>query len=172
MKLLNLDERPQFVCAWDFNLFFNSQLETVGGNPSFKGKSVSKFYELNKTLGFWDIWQVRYKGKKGFTFRQKHFSGFIQRRLDFIFISSNLQESIVKAEVWESFISDHSSVAIKTSLSKELGRGLDLWVFNKSISQNDNFLKELKNIYIFNSLKLKRQKRFSIFSNMRFANSA
>ena len=71
--------------------------------------------------------------KKRFTFREKHFFGFIKKWIDFIFISNNLQESIAKAEVSESFLSGHSSVAIKIYLSKELRRGSGLWKLNNSL---------------------------------------
>ena len=70
---------------------------------------------------------------------------FIQRRLDYIFISNNFQESILKAEVLESFLSDLSSVVIKLCLSKGLRRGFGQWKCNNSLLQDENFVKELKN---------------------------
>ena len=36
IKLLNLEERSQVVCAGDLNLFFNSQLEANGETPVLK----------------------------------------------------------------------------------------------------------------------------------------
>ena len=64
IKLLNLDERSRIVCTGHFNLFFNSQLETDGRNPSFKSKSVSKFHEISENLDLCDIWRVRNRDKK------------------------------------------------------------------------------------------------------------
>ena len=55
-----------------------------------------------------------------------------------------MQKSIVKAEVLESFLTDHSSVAIKICLFKELRQGSGLWKFNNSLLQDENFVKELK----------------------------
>ena len=131
------------------------QLEADVGNPSFKSKSIGKFYDISKTLDLYHIWQVRSRDKKRFTFRQKHFSGFIQRRLDYVFISNNLQESIVKAEVLESFLSDHSLVAIKIRLCKELKRGLRK--FYKFLLKDENFVKKIYEIYMLKSLKLKAE---------------
>ena len=139
IKLLNLDDRSQIACVGYFNLFFNLHLEAYGGNPRFKSKSVVKFHDISKTLDLYHIWQVRNRDK----------------RLDYVFISNNLQESIVKAEVLESFLSDHSSVAIKIRLCKELKRGLRK--FYKFLLKDENFVKKIYEIYMLKSLKLKAE---------------
>ena len=38
-----------------------------------------------------DIWRIRNPILKQYTFRKSHFSGFIQRRLDYIFISNSIK---------------------------------------------------------------------------------
>ena len=78
IKLLNLDERSQIVCTGEFNFFLNSQTEVDRENPSPKIKSVREFYEISETLDLCNIWPVRYRNKKRFTFRQKPISGSIQ----------------------------------------------------------------------------------------------
>ena len=55
-----------------------------------------------------------------FFFRQKHFSGLKQRILDYIFISNSLQESVLRTGILGRFLSDHSPVAVKISIFKEL----------------------------------------------------
>ena len=52
--------------------------------------------KLNETFNLCDIWRVRNPNKKLFTFRQKHFTGIRQQRLDYIFVSNSLQESVKK----------------------------------------------------------------------------
>ena len=37
--------------------------------------------------------------KKLFTFQQKHFTGIMQQRLDYILVSNSLQESVKKLEL-------------------------------------------------------------------------
>ena len=66
----------------DFNVFFATSYETQGGNPKLKKKSVAKLIHIKKSLKLCDIWRIRNLKKKQFTFRQRHNSGFIQRRLD------------------------------------------------------------------------------------------
>ena len=79
IELLNLDKRSQIVCARDFNFFFNFQLEATRGNPSFKSKSVSKFYEISETLGLCDIWRVINREKKDSLSVKKDFPGVIKK---------------------------------------------------------------------------------------------
>ena len=82
----------QLVVAGDFNLFFNSKLEAQGGNPTQKKNSLAELIEFKGTYDLCDIWRVRNTKSKWFTFTQKHSSGFIQHRLDYILISKTLQE--------------------------------------------------------------------------------
>ena len=72
--------------AGDFNLFFNSKLEAQGENPILKKKSSAKLIEFKEIYDLCDILRVRNAKSKRFTFTQKHSSGFIQRRLDYMLI--------------------------------------------------------------------------------------
>ena len=86
------------VFAGDSYLIFDKNLESAGGNPFLKKHSLSEIIKLNENLNLCDIWRVRNPHKKLFTFRQKHFIGIIQRRLDYIFVSNSLQESVKKKQ--------------------------------------------------------------------------
>ena len=46
---LHLTQNNNIICAGDFNLFFNVKLESYGGNPVFKKRSVGKIVELKET---------------------------------------------------------------------------------------------------------------------------
>ena len=70
------------IFAGDCNLIFDRNLESAGGHPLLKKHSLSEMIKLNENLNLCDIWRVRNPHKKLFTFRQKHFTGIIQRRLD------------------------------------------------------------------------------------------
>ena len=85
------------LLAGEYNLFFNTNLECCEGNPSFKQKSVTKLIKI-----------IRNPKTKRFTFRQQHCSSFIQRPLDYIFISSSFQEPTVNTKLLLTFLSDHS----------------------------------------------------------------
>ena len=97
--------KKQLNMGGDFNLFFDSNLDAQGGNPTIKKKSLLKLIELKGACGIWDIWRVRNSKSKWFTLAQKHPSGFIQRRLDYMFISNTLQKFVTMTEIltlkWE-----------------------------------------------------------------------
>ena len=80
----------------DWNLIFDKNLEYMGGIPLLKKHILFEIIKLNACFNLCDIWRVRSPHKKLFTFRQKHFIGIIQRRLDYIFVSNSLQESVKK----------------------------------------------------------------------------
>ena len=97
-KLLeNFDhtENKPIIFAGDFNLFLDRSLEAKGDNPCLKKHNYQ-----------W-IWNPK---AKQYTFRQQHFSGFIQRRLDYIFISQNFQEIAVHTIILNPISTDQSRV--------------------------------------------------------------
>ena len=97
MKKVNITQGKQIVLAGDFNLFFDSNLEAMGGKPILKGKSVARMVELKKKYDLCDIWRIRNPLEKSFTFRQTHSSGILNRRLDYFVMSNKLQEFSNKA---------------------------------------------------------------------------
>ena len=68
-----------------------------------------------------------------FTFRKKHYSRFLQRRLYYVFISNHFQEHITNIEIELAITTDHSPV-IMTVLEKNINtKGPGFWKFNKSL---------------------------------------
>ena len=59
--------------------------------------------ELKEGYDLCDIWRIRNPLEKSFSFRQNHFSGIIDRRLDYIFNSNKLQKSSNKAIILPAF---------------------------------------------------------------------
>ena len=95
--------------------------------------------KTSETLDLCDIWWVRKKHTQE-SFHQKYFSV-----LDYVFISNNLHESTVRAEVFEIFLSDYSLVAIIIYLSKELKWDSEPSKFNNPLLQDENFVKDFEN---------------------------
>ena len=83
---------------------------------------------------------------KQFTFRQKHTSGFIQRRLDCFFISNSFQDVITHADFFATLSTDHSPVAISISKSKNRIHGHGFWKFNSSLLSDQNYVTKTKNL--------------------------
>ena len=59
----------------------------------FKKHSIRNTLKLKEAFDLCDIWQARNPNSASFFFRQINF-GIIERRLDNLFISNNLQESV------------------------------------------------------------------------------
>ena len=95
---LDIHQNKQIILAGDFNLFLDTTLEAEGGSPCLKKKSVAKLIKIKEHFDLCDIWRLRNPDVKQFTFRQKHASGFIQRRLDYLFIPNSLQDVITHAD--------------------------------------------------------------------------
>ena len=86
----------KIIVGGDLNLVSDCNLEACGGNPVLKKKFLTKFIEIKESLNLCDIWIIRNPKFKWYTFRQNHSSSFIQRRLNYIFVSNVLQERMKK----------------------------------------------------------------------------
>ena len=94
------------ILTGDFSLFFDRSLEASVGKSALK--KLVKIFEQNNLV---DIWRIRNPSLKRCTFGKNHFSGFIQSRLDYIFISNNIQEYFKKVGIFPPLCSDHSHIS-------------------------------------------------------------
>ena len=90
--------------AGDFDFFFDTFLESYGGKPTLEKKSIPKFTELKEKFDLCDIWRIINPKTKRYTFRQKHVSRLIQRRLDYFHICNSMQVSAENAIVLASLL--------------------------------------------------------------------
>ena len=97
------------VLAGDFNFFFDTSLDSYGGKPTLKKKAIAKFIKLKEKFDLCDIWRIGNPKTKRCTFRQKHVSGIIQRRLDYFYISNSMQVSVKNSNVLASLLTDHTN---------------------------------------------------------------
>ena len=111
-----------------------------------KKKSLAKLIELKESYDLCDIWRVRNMKSRQFTFTQQHSSGFIQRRLDYIFISNTLQELLTTTEILTPISADHSSVFFSLSEGNDCLRGKGFWKFNSSLAKDQNYITEIKKL--------------------------
>ena len=56
------------VLAGDFSFFFNTSLDSYGGKPTMKNKSIAKFIELKEMFELCDICRIRNPKTKRHTF--------------------------------------------------------------------------------------------------------
>ena len=98
-----------FVVGWDFNVFFDQDIDGSGGVKKTK-KSVKILEDICLEQDLIDIWQVRNPTEKQFTWQQK--TPIIQRCLDFWLVNNGLQDDIVSADITPSIKSDHSAITL------------------------------------------------------------
>ena len=134
------------VFGGDFNLFFEAKLEEQGGYLVLKKKSLAKLIQIKEKFDLCDIWRIRNPNTKRYTFRQQHSSGYIQRRLDYFFISNVLQESVKNPDVLAAFSTDHSPMMFSVFSKSEGKRGKDLWKHNNSLCEESLYIDSIKNI--------------------------
>ena len=143
---LDIHQNKQIVLAGDFNLFLDTTLEAEGGSPCLKKKAVAKLIKIKEHFDQSNIWRLRNPDAKCFTFRQKHASGFIQRRLDYFFVSNSLQDTITHADFFAALLTDHSPVTISISKNKNRIHGRSSWKFNSSLLSGQNYVRKTKNV--------------------------
>ena len=69
------------------------------------------------------------------------FSGYIQRRLDYIFVSNTLKESLQQSSMLSSFRSFYSPILVSYNKPTQISLGKNFWKFNNSLLQADMFAK-------------------------------
>ena len=125
---LEISQDTAVIWGGDSNLFFDISLDTDGGNPSLKTRSLLKLHEIMSENDLCDIFRVRNPLECRFTWRNKN--PFKQRRLDFFLISDSLQELVKETDIIPSVQSDHSAIILKISRVNESERGRSYWKFN------------------------------------------
>ena len=97
-------------------LFLDSAFDAEGGTKTMKLSSISELYKIKEKFDLCDIFRLRNPNKRRFLFRlSTRTNSKIQRRLDFFFISSSLQEIVIDSSILVSCASNHSPVYLKFS---------------------------------------------------------
>ena len=132
------------VLAGDFNFFSDTFIDSYGGKPTLKKKSIAKFIELKAKFDLCDIWRIRNPKTTRPTFRQKYVSGLIERRLDYFDISNSMQVFVKNTDVLASLVTDHSPITFSCLKNEESNRGRGVWKFNNSLIENVEYVLQMK----------------------------
>ena len=124
----------------DFNIVQSNELDIIAGLPHAI-KNVSSFNEFTKDLQLNDIWRQKNGNKKMFTWCSK--TPFTARRLDYIFINSELIPFCIDCDIINLGFSDHKAVNLKLEFST-FKRGHDTYKFNLKLLRNTYFVNEIK----------------------------
>ena len=145
IEQLGIKPDTNVIIAGDFNFYFDKTLEAVGGNPRTKVQSIASFIKIKEKYDLCDIWRIQHPKEKRYTFRQNHYTGKLQRRLDFIFISNNLQPAVIKSDIEVAIGTDHSPVTMELSLENiHLQKGSGFWKYNSSLNKDPIYKQNLR----------------------------
>ena len=146
LNFFDVNQNKRIIFAADFNIFFSSKLDARGGKPIPKRKFIVKLVDIKERLDICDIWRIRNLKRKSFTFRQNHSTRFIDRRLDYIFVSNCLQELVNYTNVLPTISTDHSPVLISLSNNNSDNDGRGLWKYNSSLVYNEFYVENMKKL--------------------------
>ena len=89
---------------------------------------------------------IRNKKSRQCTFTQQHSSGFIQDRIDYIFISNTLQELVTTTEILASISTDRCPVILSLSKGNGCLSGKGFWKSNSSLTKDQAYTNEIKKV--------------------------
>ena len=106
IESIDPDHTSAIIIGGDFNFIQDINLDSDGGSPKPKYSSISAVAQLQNSRDLIDIWRLRFPHTRRYTFRQPN--PFLQRRLDYFFISDFLQDHTKHVDIIPAVNTDHS----------------------------------------------------------------
>jgi exonuclease III len=119
------------ILGGDFNTILNMKLDRKGGSGNLTAeyiKSIKLLNQMQEDFDLSDEWRIRNPDIKRYTWRQK--TPQIFSRLDMLFISKSLCDSVREIDIIPSVKSDHSPI-LMTIRSDQQEKGRGLWKLNR-----------------------------------------
>ena len=113
---INFKLDTNIILGGDFNVISDTFRDADGGSLSLKTNSLNTFSTLLSDHDLCDIFRIRFPDIQRFSWRQKN--TLIQRRLDYFFISNEIQEDVAFIDIVSSVASDYFVVHLKISGAK------------------------------------------------------
>lgn len=128
------------ILGGDFNSTLNQDLDrnqppTKTGGPNQYRERIKALLEDNHLS---DIWRLRNPSSRGYTFRR----GSYASRLDYIFISDHLSETVSRTTITRESQSDHSLLIMECKQQRS-SKGPGLWRFDASLLTNTTFTSQM-----------------------------
>ena len=141
---LDIPPSCNFICAGDWNLIFDTKMDSLGGKSKLKRISKNQLKNLMSSYNLIDIWRICNLTLRQFTWRQKNPRQM--SRIDFFLVSDDIQSEVKSCEFLFPPGSDHPPVKLKMqSISTDMrGRKFN-WKFNNSLLEDKRFVSDKKN---------------------------
>ena len=145
-QLIRDNEDSMLILGGDFNTYLNPVLDKDSENNEAVTKYGKEILSLLEEQQLIDIWRILNPTSKRFTWRQKN--PFRQTRLDYFFISLNLQFQVQKCEIKPSIKTDHSLLSLNITLNEPIKRGPGFWKFNTALLKDEVYIDYIKEIIL------------------------
>ena len=146
LNFFDISQNKKIIFADDFNIFFSSKLEARDCKLIPERTSIIKLIGIKESLDICDIWRIRNLKHQNFTFRQNYSTGFIERRLDYIFVFNGLQEFVNYTDVLLVISTDHSPVLISLSKDNSDNNDCGLRKYNSSLVYDEFYVENMEKL--------------------------
>ena len=163
------------ILGGDFNVVMNKDLDYMGVSTNLRMSGSKELEGFLKKMNLIDIWRKRNPVLKRFTFRQ--IAPLVQSRLDYWFISKDLESSVGTCEIISSVAPDHSGIFLQLkSIRYNESYGRSYWKFNNSLCFDKEFVQgmneEIKSIELQWLTEFDTKSSFWDFLKMKMRNFA
>ena len=132
----------ELVLGGDYNLIMDKKLDYMGSNIPSRNKFNDIFEDFLDRYCLEDVWRKKNPNEKQFTFKQNYPA--VHTRLDYWFISSNLEKLTHSCNILTSITPDHSGLKLQLrSLSDNYVFGKSYWKFNNSLCEDKVFVEKM-----------------------------
>ena len=132
------------ILGGDFNLILNEKLDYMGSARIFRSNFTKQLVVFLRKYDLIDIWRKRNPGTRNYTFRQR--TPLVQSRLDYWFISSQMERLVGTCDIMTSITPDHSGISIEfRQIKSEDQFGKSYWKFNSSLCLDKHFVEGMCN---------------------------
>ena len=139
---LNILPNEKLIIAGDWNSIQDIEWDKKGGNLKAIETVTESMKELIGNFELIDIWRLMHPETKRYTYRQKN--PIIQSRLDYFYITNEVQDYVYKTDIIPSVWSDHSCITIYIKHLTERERGNGHWKFNSSLLKDAKYTKDME----------------------------
>lgn len=137
-NLISTETQGTLICAGDFNLLLNSQLDS--NNIYRRNSSTDKrIKRMLADLGLIDMWRPFHGSTPGFTFYSARHS--VYSRIDYCFMYNRELNRVKNCRIGQQDFSDYSGVYLTLRLDGRLRK--TLWRPNTGMLNDTIFVKEM-----------------------------
>ena len=137
-------EADHLVIGGDFNTILLDN-DSKGGKGHFNVKMRDALNHYKEQYAIEDVWRNRNPEKFRFTWARMKPEP-VMRRLDYIFISFQLQQYASNCDINPSYLSDHSIPVVDMQIESTLARGIGRWMYNTDQLSHPEHREEINGI--------------------------